>query len=103
MKVLNVRIGFDNEAGAWVTERSEVPGLTAIDYTREGLLRQVHDVTPELLERSVGSGRIETSPSYEVRILEWKLDWGVSDEEAAKSASLVDKFEVEIPQRQAAE
>jgi Mg2+/Co2+ transporter CorB len=103
METLNVRIGFDNEAGVWVTERSQVPGLTAIDDTREGLLRQVHDVTPELLQLSVGSGRIETSPSYEVRILEWELNWDLSDDEATRTASLIDKFRVEIPQRRAAE
>jgi hypothetical protein len=99
---LDVRIGLDTAAGVWVTERSEVPGLTVIDTTRAGLIQQVRIVAPELLELSVSSGLIENNASYEIRISELELNWGRSEVEAARAATLVDKFEVRVPQPRAA-
>lgn len=103
MEKLEVRFGFDRETEVWVTDRSEVPGLTVENGTRDGLLSQVQEVTPELLLMSVGSGRIEAGNAYEIQVSEWPLDWARSDESRQDAASLARTFVVEVPQLRAAE
>lgn len=49
MSALKVRAKWDEEAGVWVAESEDVPGLVAEAETFEDLLSELHTLIPELL------------------------------------------------------
>jgi hypothetical protein len=71
MHNLQVRIIFDQAANVWVTSESQVPGLTAIDATKDGLLEQIEMDSPELLEMSQQSTLLaQKGGPYRINVVE---------------------------------
>ncbi len=70
MSQLTVKIAFDTEAKVWATWDSQVPGLTAIDPSKAGLLDQIEKVVPELLELSQNSSRLGRDKQYDIVVVE---------------------------------
>jgi hypothetical protein len=70
MSKLTVKIAHDQRANVWVTWASEVPGLTAIDETKPGLVDQIQKVVPELLNLSRESTRLHRDNEYEIVIVD---------------------------------
>jgi len=52
MRALKVRAFWDGEAGVWVAESEDVPGLATEAPTLEELLAKLAVVVPELLEEN---------------------------------------------------
>jgi len=76
MRELTVKIARDPLADVWVTWASEVPGLTAIDKTKGGLISQIRTVAAELLQLSRESSRLQSDRDgkYNVIVLEQSID-----------------------------
>jgi hypothetical protein len=74
MRELQVKIAFDQQANVWVTWHSQVPGLTAIDATRDGLFDQIEKVVPELLDLSRESTRLPRDNLYDIVVFEQPPD-----------------------------
>ena len=70
MSDLTVKISFDEHSKVWGTWDSQVPGLTAFDYSKEGLLNQIEEVTPELLRLSASSTRLPPDKEYHIVVIE---------------------------------
>lgn len=45
-----VRAAWDDEAGVWYVEESDIPGLATESETLEGLRQRIRDIIPDLLE-----------------------------------------------------
>lgn len=45
-----VRAAWDDEAGVWYIEESDIPGLATESETLDGLRKRVRDIIPDLLE-----------------------------------------------------
>jgi hypothetical protein len=70
MSELTVKIAFDEKSKVWGTWDSQVPGLTAFDSSKDGLLDQIEKVTPLLLHLSAKSTRLPPDKEYEVVVIE---------------------------------
>jgi len=49
-RVYNVRAEWDSEAGVWVAESQDVPGLVAEAESPNGLAKKLRILIPELLQ-----------------------------------------------------
>jgi predicted RNase H-like HicB family nuclease len=45
-----VRAAWDDEAGVWYVEESDIPGLATESETLDGLRQRIRDIIPDLLE-----------------------------------------------------
>lgn len=45
-----VRAAWDDEAGVWYVEESDIAGLSTESETLEGLRQRIRDIIPDLLE-----------------------------------------------------
>jgi hypothetical protein len=70
MSELTVKIAFDEKSKVWVTWDSQVPGLTAIDGSRDGLLDQIEKVVPELLDMNRESTLLPPDNQYDIMVVE---------------------------------
>lgn len=52
MYTIRVRAFWDREAGVWVAESEDVPGLATEAETLEGLMAKLGIMVPELLEEN---------------------------------------------------
>lgn len=59
MALYIVKAAFDDEAGVWYVENTDIPGLATEAPTFEELRHKIEIMAPELLE---GNG-VETSPA----------------------------------------
>jgi len=70
MSELTVKIAFDEKSAVWGTWDSQVPGLTAFDSSKDGLLDQIEKVTPLLLDLSAESTQLPPDKEYDVVVIE---------------------------------
>lgn len=64
MRALKVRALWDGEAGVWVAESQDVPGLATEASTLEELLAKLAVMVPELLEEN----GVAVEPSVELHL-----------------------------------
>jgi hypothetical protein len=66
-QVIDVTALWDAEAGVWVAESTQVPGLITEAPTREALMEKLQVLIPELLDANgYGAGSVYCARRYRV-------------------------------------
>ena len=66
-KICEVLASWDGEAGVWVAESDDVPGLVAEAASPNALVEKLRDLIPELLEVNGVLGRSTSTVEFHVR------------------------------------